>query len=459
MTDREQPLIRALTRWHALAVVVGSIVGTGIYIRPASIAQLVGGPTLILVVWICAGLLSLAGALTYAQLAALIPRSGGEYAFLRTTLGELPAFLFGWMRLTVSVGTCAAMAVAVTVFLSDLVPLGQPWVQVPWPHANLLIDLGPRQLLAVLIIVSLAVLNLRGVGHAGRFQTGVTTLKVVGLLGLIVTVLMFGHAADTSSPTYTSNAAAPGSVEFSAALLAGMVAFNGWANVAMLAGEVKDAEQTVPWALLWGILGVIGLYVMVNVAYLYVLPMSIILSANSAAHPTASSVASRAALAALGPRIGVVLPVLFMVSALGTLHCNLMAVPRVFYAMARDGLMPAALGRVDPTARTPAASILTVAFIGALLAVVGSYDRLSSMATFGNLLFFALNAWGLIRWPQGKGNLVRRGFRGYVPWIFLSGSVWLLVTVIARGSVETVWALVLIGAGLPVYLGIRCARR
>jgi basic amino acid/polyamine antiporter, APA family len=461
VADQDQLLYRGLTRWHALAVVVGSIVGTGIYIRPASIAQLVGSPTLVLVVWICAGLLSLAGALTYAQLAALIPRSGGEYAFLRTTLGELPAFLFGWMRLTVSVGTCAAMAVAVTVFLSDLVPLGQPWVQlpVPWPHTTLLIDLGTRQLLAVVVIMGLAILNLRGVGHAGRFQAGVTTLKVIGLLGLIVAVLVFGHAAGTSMPTHANAAVTPvGSMTFSAALLAGMVAFNGWANVAMLAGEVKDAEQTVPWALLWGILGVIGLYVMVNVAYLHVLPMSDILTANSAAHPTAPSVASRAAIAALGPRIGVVLPLLFMVSALGTLHCNLMAVPRVFYAMARDGLMPAALARIDPTARTPAVSILTVAFIGAFLAVVGSYDRLSSMATFGNILFFALNAWGLIRWPVGKETSIRHGIRRYIPWIFLLGSAWLLVTVIARGSVETVWALVLVSAGLPVYLGIRRAR-
>jgi APA family basic amino acid/polyamine antiporter len=461
VADQEQLLYRGLTRWHALAVVVGSIVGTGIYIRPASIAQLVVSPTLVLVVWICAGLLSLTGALTYAQLAALIPRSGGEYAFLRTTLGELPAFLFGWMRLTVSVGTCAAMAVAVTVFLSDLVPLGQPWVQmpIPLPHVTVLIELGLRQLLAVLIIVILAVLNLRGVGHAGRFQAGITTLKVAGLLGLIVAVLVFGHAAGTSTPAHPSAAVAPGSRAFSAALLAAMVALNGWANVAMLAGEVKDAERTVPWALFWGILGVIGLYVLVNIAYLYVLPMGDILTANSAAHPTASSVASRAALAALGPRVGVLLPVLFMVSALGTLHCNLMAVPRVFYAMARDGLMPAALGRVDPTAKTPGVSILTVAFIGALLAVVGSYDRLSSMATFGNLLFFALNAWGLIRWPVGKETSVRRGIHRYLPWIFLLGSVWLLVTVIAHGSVEIVWALVLIGAGLPVYLGIRVRDR
>ena len=443
-------------------MVVGSIVGTGIYIRPASVAQLVGSPALVLVVWIGAGLLSLAGAQTYAQLAALIPRSGGEYAFLRTTFGEFPAFLFGWMRLTVSVGTCAAMAVAVTVFVSDLVPLGQPWVHlpVPWPHTPLLIELGLRQVLAVLIISSLAVLNLRGIGHAGRFQAGVTTLKVIGLFGLIVGVLVWGRAAGTSMPTHANNAGAPvGSMAFSAALLGAMVAFNGWANVAMLAGEVKNAEHSVPWALLRGILSVIALYVLVNVAYLYVLPISDIVTANSSANPTASSVASRAALAALGPRVGVVLPVLFMVSALGTLHCNLMAVPRVFYAMARDGLMPAALGRVDPTARTPAVSILTVAFIGALLALVGSYDRLSSMATFGNILFFALNAWGLIRWSSGKETLPGRRIHGCIPWVFLVGSVWLLITVIARGSVEIVWALVLIGAGVPVYLGIRSARR
>ncbi len=461
MADQEQQLYLGLTRWHALAVVVGSIVGTGIYIRPASIAQLVGSPTRILAVWVCAGLLSLTGALTYAQLAALIPRSGGEYAFLRTTLGELPAFLFGWMRLTVSVGTCAAMAVAVTVFLSDLVPLGHPWIQLPitWPHATLLIELGARQLLAVVIIVSLAVLNIRGVGRAGRFQATVTILKVIGLLGLIAALLAFGHAAGSSAPGPVTDPAALESAAFSAALLAGMVAFNGWANVAMLAGEVKDAERTVPWALFWGILGVIGLYVMVNIAYLHVLPMGEILSANSAAHPTASSVASRAALTALGPKMGVLLPVLFMVSALGTLHCNLMAVPRVFYAMARDGLMPAALGRVAPTAHTPAVSILTVALIGAVLAVFGSYDRLSSMATFGNLLFFALNAWGLIRWPVGKETSIRCGIRRYLPWIFLLGSVWLLATLIAHGSVEVVWALVLIGAGLPLYLGIRAKRR
>ncbi len=462
MTADNQGLRRGLTRWHAVAIVVGSVVGTGIYIRPASVAQLVGTPSSILIVWMSAGLLSLAGAMTYAELAARIPRSGGEYAFLRTTLGEAPAFLFGWMRLTVSVGTCAALAVAVTVFLSDLLPFGAAWTrfEVPWPGASIWIDVGPRQALAVLIIVGLAALNLRGVGHAGRFQSWVTSLKVIGLLGLIAGVLVLGHGSAAMAPAMASvPAPAANPMAFSAALLAAMVAFNGWASVAMLAGEVKDAESTVPWALTWGIVGVIALYLLANLAYLHVLPLSAIQGANSTAHPAAPSVASRAALAALGPKAGVVLSVLFIVSALGTLHCNLMAVPRVFFAMARDGLLPAALGSVSATARTPAIAILAVAVIAAILAVVGNYDRLSGMATFGNIAFFALNAWGLLHWSGARESGLRAPHRRWIPWLFLVGSGWLLATLIAQGSVEVVSALVLIAAGIPVYLGICAWRR
>ena len=186
-TTSDEGLHRGLTRWHALAVVVGGVLGTGVYIRPASIAQLVGSPAMIMTVWIGTGLLSLAGVLTYAELAARIPRSGGEYAFLRVTVGELPAFLFGWMRLTVGVGTVAALAVAVTVFLSDLIPLAPPWMhlRIPWRPQPILVYIGPRQLIAVFIIVGLALLNIRGVGKAGRFQSWITTVKALGLPGLI----------------------------------------------------------------------------------------------------------------------------------------------------------------------------------------------------------------------------------------------------------------------------------
>lgn len=459
----DEGLQRGLTRWHALAIVVGGVLGTGIYIRPASIAQLVGVPVSIMLVWIGSGLLSLAGALTYGELAARIPRSGGEYAFLRVTMGELPAFLFGWMRLTVGMGTTAALAVAVTVFLSDLIPLGRAWAQIaiPWPAQPIVIDCGPRQLIAVLVIFGLAVLNIRGVGKAGRFQSWVTTIKVLGLLSLISAVAILGHAAAaTAAVPRVLSSGSSGPSAYSAAVLAAMAAFNGWALVAMVGGEVQEPKRNLPWALMLGMLMVIGLYVAVNFAYLHVLSMDDILTANSTAHPTAPSVASRAATAALGPRFGIVLPMLFMISALGTLHCNMLATPRVFFSMARDGLLPKGLSRVSSNSHTPFVAIVAFACVGAVLAVLGSYDSLSNMAVFGNLLFYALNAIGLLRWrnrePEHDEQAIRR--RRWIPVAFLAGILWLFVTLIVRGSVEIGAALGLMGLGLPVFAYMRYRR-
>ncbi len=457
----ETGLVRGLTRWQALAIVVGGVLGTGVYIRPASIAQFVRAPASIIAVWTLTGLLSLAGALTYAELASRIPRSGGEYAFLRVTLGELPAFLFGWMRLTVGIGTVAALSVAVTVFLSDLIPLSAAWwsLTIPWRGQPLAIDFGPRQLIAVLVIAGLAILNIRGVGKAGRFQTWVTSVKVLGLLSLIGAVALFGQPASMST-VQDLDPHSTGPSAFSAAVLAAVAAYNGWANVAMVGGEVQAPTRTLPWALVMGILTVIGLYVALNVAYLHVLPMQEILTANSTAYPAAPSVASRAAVAALGPRVGMLLPLLFMVSALGTLHCNMLSVPRVFFAMARDGLFPRSLGSVSAVTHTPVVAIASFASVGAALALIGNYDRLTNMAAFGYLLFYALNAIGLLWWGRGKRapdphvQAVHRA----IPALFLVGTLWLLVTVIVRGSVEVVAALALMAAGLPVFVLLRSRR-
>lgn len=462
-TLADEGLRRGLTRWHALAVVVGGMLGTGIYIRPTSIAQLVGSPMLMMTVWIGTGLLSLAGALTYAELAALIPRSGGEYAFLRVTLGELPAFGFGWMRLTVGAGTVAGLAVAVTVFLADLVPLAPAWVHIadPWNSGRILFEVGPRQLIAVIIIAGFAILNSRGVGKAGRFQSWITTIKVLGLLGLISAIIILGHEHATATLSSQSVHLAPvGASAYSAAVLAAIAAYNGWANVVMVGGEVQDPGRNLPWTLTRGMLLIIGLFVAVNLAYLYVLPLQDILTANSTAYPTAPSVASRAAVATLGPRAGIVLPLLFTLSALGTLHCNMLAVPRVFFSMARDGLLPQSLARVSATAQTPTVAIAALACVGATLAVIGNYDRLSNMAAFGNLFFYALNAAGLLWWRRREPQIDGRGQRRqtWIPVLFLAGMLWLIVTLIARGSLEIVAALALMGVGLPVFGYMRYRR-
>jgi len=462
--DSEEGLVRGLTRWHALAIVVGAVLGTGIYIRPASIAQLVGSPIWMVTVWIATGLLSLAGALTYAELANNIPRSGGEYAFLKVTLGELPAFLFGWMRLTIGAGTVGALAVASTVFLSDLLPLDGPWVSItsPWNPSTALVDLGPRQLIAVLLILGLATLNVRGVGKAGRFQSWITAAKALSLFVLIAAVTLFARSGRIPVDPTPAMPGLPGPITasaFGAGVLAAIAAYNGWANVAMVGGEVQDSRRTLPWALTSGVLIVVGLYVAVNLAYLHALPLRDILTANSTAHPPASSVASRAAVAALGPRAGTILPLLFLISAVGALHSNMLTVPRVLFSMARDSLLPTGLARVSAIAHTPAVAIVTLASVGSILAILGGYDRLANMAAFGYVLFYALNAMGLLWWRhRQRGMVASAPGRRWIAALFLAGMLWLLVTITMRGSVEIVAALLLMALGFPVFAYMRHRR-
>jgi APA family basic amino acid/polyamine antiporter len=437
----EEGLRRVLTRWNALAIVVGAVIGTGIYLRPASVAQLVQTPAAILAVWVGAGLLSMAGALTYSDLAARLPRSGGEYAFLHATLGNLPAFMFGWMRLTLGASIIGALAVAFTVFLSDFIALGA---------------IARRGIPALLIAV-LAALNVLGVANAGRFQSFVTSVKVASIVALVVALMVLAPSRTTT--LHSSGSFYPATVgpsAYGAALLAALASYHGWAHVTMVGGEVRDAQRTLPWALVIGLGVVITIYLLANVAYLHALPMSDVLTSNSTAFPNAASVASRAAVATLGGGASKLLVVAFMISALGALHCNLLAVPRVFFAMARDRNMPEVLARVLPQRRTPYVAIMVLAAFGALFAVFGSYDRLTNMASFAYLLFYALNACGLLfagrRLPAPAGH---PRLHLWIPVAFLFATTAILVSVVVRGLGEITVALAVLGFGLPVYLGLR----
>ncbi len=435
----EEGLYRALTRWNALAIVVGAVIGTGIYLRPASVAQLVQTPAAVIAVWLGAGLLSMAGALTYSDLAARLPRSGGEYAFLHATLGNIPAFMFGWMRLTLGVSTVGALAVAFSVFLSDFVTLG---------------DIA-RRAIPVLLITMLAALNVLGVANAGRFQSFVTSVKVASIVGLVVALMVLVPSRTTpleSSGSFTLTTVGPSA--YGAALLAALSAYHGWTQATMVGGEVRDAQRSLPWALVVGIGIVIAIYLLANVAYLRALPMSDVLTSNSTAFPNAASIASRAAVATLGAQASKVLTVAFMISALGALHCHLLAVPRVFFAMARN--MPEVLARVLPQRRTPYVAIIVLAALGSLFAVFGSYDRLTNMSSFAYLLFYALNAFGLLY--AGKRLPARAGHAGlplWIPLIFLLATTAILLTVVVSGLREIIVALTVLGLGIPVYVGLR----
>ena len=456
-------LLRALSRYQVLAIVVGAVVGTGIYIRPASIAQLVGSEASILAVWLAAGILSLCGALTYSQLAMRHSGSGGEYRFLHATLGRMAAFLFGWMRLTIGPAVIAGLAVAFTVFLSDVTPIGGPWLHwnLPWGSGATYFDLGPRQAIAVSIIVGLAWINCRGVRTAGGFQMAVTFCKVLGLLALICAILILDHSQSVSFVALMP-LTPPDALAVSAAILAAMAAYNGWANAAMLGDEIREPARVLPWALICGVGFVTALYLITNAAFLHVLPMQEIATANSTAYPTAPSVASKAVRHVLGDRTAVALPLLFALSALGAAHCNLLAVPRVFFSMARDGLLPQSLAQVATHSGTPNRAIATFAALGSVFAILGSYDRLTNMTAFSFLLFYMLTAIGFL-WSQ---RAIRTSVGATRFWmmiaaatIFLLGSLWLIITTILRGSIETWTAVGLVGLGMPIFSLLEALRR
>lgn len=459
-TPHDSGLRRGLSSPHVVGIVVSSIVGTGIFIRSASMMQDVGAAPLVVAAWIAAGLLSLAGALSYAELCTLMPRAGGEYVFLRETFGGPVAFLFGWMKFVVGAGITAAIAVGVAAFLGDAFSLSAAWSQTSLRVFQFQWQLawGPRQFIAISAIGVLAALNCRNVRASGTTQSMFAGFKVAVLLVLIVAALLMIYSRGVVRPDVAISATAGPYGGFALAILAALQAYNGWANAAMLGGEVADSGRNYARSIVIGTLFVITLYVLVNIGYIALLSTSEIASSNSAANPAALSVGAKLARLLFGPSAGAVMSVTFAVSALGALHCNLLSVPRIFYAMARDGLFFRSLAHLDRRTSVPRAAIVYYSIWAAVLTLVGGFDRLSNMAIFGVYVFYCCNVLALIvlrrRWPDTERPFAVPGYP-WTPLAFLFASLSMLATTIFRGSPDIIWALVLLTLGLPAYLVFR----
>jgi APA family basic amino acid/polyamine antiporter len=432
-------LRRALTFLPCFAVVVGGMLGTGVYLRSALMAQQVGSAPLVLAAWAAAGALSMAGALTYAELAARLPRTGGEYVFLHEAFGARTAFVFGWTRIIVGSASQAAVAVAFATFLSTLTPA--------------LAGLKPA--MATAAIVVLTTLNCLGIVAGGRAQTVLTTAKVVAVCGLIVGALVFapnvsldGLAAEMPGP-----AAGQGSLgSFGAAMLGALWAYAGWANLPMAAGEVIAPERTLPRAIVGGALAVTAIYVAVNAMYFLVLPFEHVATANSVSHPDAPSVGARAAQAFLGREATSVLLVAFAVSAFGTLNSMLLTTARIGYAMARDGWLPAAIAHVSPASGAPVVAIAGLGALTIVLALMGSLDRLATGATLGYWVFHVacgLALFILRRRDAGAGPSRFRvpGFP-VVPGVFVAAGALLVGTSFWTSPIEARWVSAVVVTGM-----------
>jgi basic amino acid/polyamine antiporter, APA family len=464
MQERAQ-LVRGLTLADTTALVVGTVIGTGVFLKSAIMAQDAGSPLLVLTAWVAAGLLSLAGALSYAELGAMLPHAGGEYVYLRRSYGDLAAFLFGWMRFLVAgSGSIAILGVGFATFLSAIVPMDGAWAHTTYGLMGRTMEwqFGVRQVVAIAAILLFAIVNCLTVVVGGRVQTVLTILKVGGIGMVVFGIAFLSTTADWSHLAPPSGGPTGGVAAFGLAMLAALWAYDGWNNMPMAAGEVKDPGRTVPRALIGGMVAVMAIYCSANLAYFYALPWAEVLTSNSTAHPYALPVATKAAQTAFGESGGKLMSIAFVLSALGALNGATLTGARVPFAMARDGLFPARAGILHPRTRVPVAAVLIQAGWACVLAASGTYDQLTDYVIFASWIFYGLVTSAVIVLRFRAPDLPRP-YRtlGYpiVPLVFVAVALWLVVNTLINRPVESGAGLVLIALGLPVYWYFRVGKR
>ena len=424
-------LRRSLGFTDLMLITIGTVIGSGIYLVPSLVLRQTGGHTgLAFTVWAVAGFLSLLGALTYAELGAMKPEAGGLYAYLRDAFGPLPAFLYGWASfLVIASGSIAALAVAFANYLSPLLPFRVP---------------GPIISLAVILVVAL--INIRGTRGSATVQNWTTGAKfgVLVLLSAVLTLRGTGGAGLPTAPVEVPNGSL--AAGFGAAMIGVLWAYEGWQYVTFSAGEAKDPQRTFPRAISIATFLLIVLYLMANLGYVRALgPAGV---ANS------QRVAADAIGTILGPVAGAVVSALILVSIFSALNGLILTTPRMYYAMARDGLFFQKLTSVHPRFGTPAFAIVTLTAWGALLAASGTFSQLLTYAVFTGWIFYALGALAVMMLRRSEPNAVRP-FRvpGYpvTPILFVVAAIALVInTIVTQPGISSI-GLAFVALGAPVF--------
>lgn len=466
MEEQKPQLVRGLTATHTTALVVGIVIGTGVFLKTAVMTQDVGTPGLVMAAWVAAGALSLAGALTYAELGAMLPAAGGEYVYLKKSYGDGAAFLFGWQRFIVAgSASVASLASGFAIFLAAFLPLNAVWARREVSLLGQTIDwqFGPRQLVAVGAILFLSVLNCFAVALGGKVQSALTVLKIGGIAFVVLGIFLFSDSADWSHLEAAAGTTAwSGWAAFGTAMLAALWAYDGWNNMPMAAGEVQNPGRNIPRALIGGMLVVMAIYCLANLAYFYALPVEEVVTSNSTRHRAALPVASKAATTFLGEYGGKLVAVAFVVSAFGALNGSILSNARVPFAMARDRLFFSKMADLSERTRVPVWALGVQAVWSSLLAVSGTFDQLTDSLLFASWIFYGLVTSSVFvlrrKMPEAARPYRTLGYP-VVPAIFVLVSAWLVVNTLVEKRIESVTGLVLILAGLPLFFWFRSRSR
>lgn len=442
-------LLRALGLSDCTAIVVGIVIGSGIFLTPGLMARDLPSPWLLLAVWAVGGLISMAGALTFAELGAAMPEAGGQYVYLRRAYGDLAAFLFGWLTLLVyQTGAIAAVAVGFAEYLGHFFPhLGTnaQLLEVDYGYGTWAVSAG--QVSACLAITGLTVLNVRALKAGSVTQNVLTLLKVAALAAFIGMGFIAGSGGaflDVADVTAPPRGVIGG---LGIALVAVLWTFDGWSNLSFSSSEIRDPSRTIPRALLLGTAIATVVYLLTVAVYLYALPI--------AAMQNESRIAEKAATVLFGPRGAMLISLAVLVSTLGAVNGLILTTARVFYAMASDGLLFRSLARVHPRFRTPHVSLWLQCGWSCTLALSGSYDQLITYAIFAGLLAYAAAAASVFTLRRTAPDMPRpyRAW-GYpaLPAVFLIAVIGLIVNTVIERPFESLAGLGLLVAGIPAYL-------
>ncbi len=425
-------LLRQLSWLDATAIIIGTIIGSGIFITPGLVARNAPSPGLILITWIVGGLLCLLGALIFAELASFLPATGGIYVFLKEAFGPLMSFIFGWLfLLVIKPGAIATITTGVAIYVGELVPLS---------------PLGIK-LVAIFFIIIISAVHYRGVRLGSNIQNFLTSLKVILILGFIVVGL-------TSSAADWSLLSVGGSGGFNLemlsvmgiALAAVLWTYDGWADICYMAGEVKDPGRSLPRAILLSTLAVIVIYVAMNIVFIITVPMDQMAISDRVAADSARTL--------LGAGGATLVTIAILISIIGGANGSIMLGPRVFYQMGADGYFFRWTGRIHPKFRTPANAVVVQGVWAAVLALSGTFEQLVNYFIFTTWFFFVLSTLALFifrkRYPDIERPYSTPGYP-WVPLAFIAIALAMLLNSLIQRPLESGIGLGFAILGIPVY--------
>lgn len=456
--SRKTELVRGLSLTASIMIVAGSMIGSGIFRKPATMAEQLGSPELLILIWIAAGLITLIGAFVNAEVSGMIDATGGQYVYFRKMYGDFTAYIYGWSILSViQTGSQAAIAYVFAEYIGYFIKLFQlpeawqnfyfyfPLVGKIYPF----VDFGTKSV-AIFSIIILTSINYAGVIFGGAVQTILTYIKIFVII--IFAFLLFLYGNGSFSNVYT-NFTLPESTSKNLFSLIGLAfagafwAYDAWNNLTFVSGEVKNAQRNVPLGLLFGVLIVIFVYVLINIAYLYVLPIN-----EMAKSPL---VAATAAEKIFGTKGGSIISLIVIISTFGALNGSILATARVPFAMARAELFFKSLGKVHPTFGTPHIALVIQGIWSCILVLSGSFDTITDYVMFASWLFYMLGAYGVIvlrkKMPDEKRPYKIWGYP-FTPIIFVVAALLFLINSIISDTDDAMMGLVLISSGIPFYL-------